>query len=223
MSDGYYIMEFVDDIAKIIDTASKVPMTGKVMLDKRELLDIIYSVQDHLPEEIRNAQLIINQKDRILQNAVAQKEQMLYEAKRDSDNLRRDTMEMMKNRVQNHDYVKEAKEVAEKLIAEANENATAIRQDAENYVENDVESDLAKLSSKMSGGDIAAFKNLITMLKSGNYKAGAIIETIKAIGLWPIANSVMKKVVHDKINEYCLKIGYEKNDAKNCRERMKKR
>lgn len=67
MSDGYYIMEFVDDIAKIIDTASKVPMTGKVMLDKRELLDIIYSVQDHLPEEIRNAQLIINQKDRILQ------------------------------------------------------------------------------------------------------------------------------------------------------------
>ena len=33
MSDGYYIMEFVDDIAKIIDTASKVPMTGKVMLD----------------------------------------------------------------------------------------------------------------------------------------------------------------------------------------------
>ena len=62
MSDGYYIMEFVDDIAKIIDTASKVPMTGKVMLDKRELLDIIYSVQDHLPEEIRNAQLIINQR-----------------------------------------------------------------------------------------------------------------------------------------------------------------
>ena len=150
MSDGYYIMEFVDDIAKIIDTASKVPMTGKVMLDKRELLDIIYSVQDHLPEEIRNAQLIINQKDRILQNAVAQKEQMLYEAKRDSDNLRRDTMEMMKNRVQNHDYVKEAKEVAEKLIAEANENATAIRQDAENYVDkllNDLEEEI-KIKNK---------------------------------------------------------------------------
>ena len=150
MSDGYYIMEFVDDIAKIIDTASKVPMTGKVMLDKRELLDIIYSVQDHLPEEIRNAQLIINQKDRILQNAVAQKEQMLYEAKRDSDNLRRDTIELMKNRVQNHDYFKEAKEVAEKLIAEANENATAIRQDAENYVDkllNDLEEEI-KIKNK---------------------------------------------------------------------------
>ena len=75
---------------------------------------------------------------------------MLYEAKRDSDNLRRDTMEMMKNRVQNHDYVKEAKEVAEKLIAEANENATAIRQDAENYVDkllNDLEEEI-KIKNK---------------------------------------------------------------------------
>lgn len=145
MSSGYYIMEFVDDIAKIIDTASKVPMTGKVMLDKRELLDIVYSIEDHLPEEIRNAQLIINQKDRILQNAVAQKEQMLYEAKRDSDKLRQDTIEMMRNRVENHDYVKEAREVAEKIIAEARKDAAAMRENAKDYADkllNDLEKEI---------------------------------------------------------------------------------
>ncbi len=145
MSNGYYIMEFVDDIANIIDTASKVPMTGKVMLDKKELLDIIYSIEDHLPDEIRNAQVIIDQKDRILQNAIAQKEKMLYEAKRDSDKLRQDTIEMMRSRVQNHDYVKEAREVAEKIIAEANEEATAMRKNAKSYADkllNDLEKEI---------------------------------------------------------------------------------
>ncbi len=124
MSNGYYIMELVDDIANVIDTASKVPMTGKVMLDKREILDIIYSIEDSLPDEIRNAQWIINQKERIL-----------YEAKRDSDNLRQETLELMRNRVQNHDYVKEAKETAEKIIAEANKEATAMIEGAKGYAD----------------------------------------------------------------------------------------
>lgn len=145
MSNGYYIMELVDDIATIIDTASKVPITGKVMLDKRELLDIIYSIEDNLPDEIRNAQVIINQKEKILEDAIARKEKMLYEAKVDSDNLRKETMEMMRNRVQNHDYVKEAEEVAKRIIAEAKEEAAAMREDAKNYADkllNDLEREI---------------------------------------------------------------------------------
>ncbi|MDO4534708.1 MAG: ATPase [Clostridium perfringens] len=143
MSNGYYIMELVDDIANVIDTASKVPMTGKVMLDKREILDIIYSIEDSLPDEIRNAQWIINQKERILEEAAKEKEKMLYEAKRDSDNLRQETLELMRNRVQNHDYVKEAKETAERIIAEANKEATAMIEGAKGYADS-LLSDLEK-------------------------------------------------------------------------------
>lgn len=143
MSNGYYIMELVDDIANVIDTASKVPMTGKVMLDKREILDIVYSIEDSLPDEIRNAQWIINEKERILQEAEKEKEKMLYEAKRDSDKLRQETLELMRSRVQNHDYVREAKETAEKIIAEANKEATAMRQGVRGYADS-LLSDLEK-------------------------------------------------------------------------------
>ena len=116
------IIELLEYLEELIETAPKVPITGKSVIDKKEFLEVIDQVINYLPDQLKKAQWVMTEKDRILGDA--QKE---YET------VKRETMEIMKQNIENHDIVKEAKIRANEIIALAQRDAKAIRIGSREY------------------------------------------------------------------------------------------
>lgn len=116
------IIELLEYLEELIETAPKVPITGKSVIDKKEFLEVIDQIINYIPDQIRKAQWVMNEKDRILGDAQKQ-----YES------TKSEIMEMMKQNVENHDLVKEAKVRANEIIALAQRDAKAIRIGSREY------------------------------------------------------------------------------------------
>lgn len=118
------IIELLEYLQNIVETSSKMPITGKVLVDKRETLDLIDEIINRLPDEFKKAQWIVEEKERILSEAIS-----------DSDAIKKESMDMLRKHVENHDITRDAKMRAEEVIASAQRDAKAMRLGARDYAD----------------------------------------------------------------------------------------
>jgi vacuolar-type H+-ATPase subunit H len=109
-------------LEELIETSPKVPITGKTIIDKKEFLEVIDQIVNTLPDQLKKAEWVMSEKDRILKDA-----------QKEYDSIRKETLEIMKKNVENHDIVKEAKARANEIIALAQRDAKAIRLGSREY------------------------------------------------------------------------------------------
>ena len=118
------VIELLEYLQEIIDSASKVPITGKIVLDKKEILEVIDEIINYMPDEFKKAQWVLSEKERIL-----------GEAREEYDNIKGQTVEMMKKQVENHNITKEAQIKSQDIISVAQRDAKAIRLGARDYAD----------------------------------------------------------------------------------------
>ena len=118
------VIQLLEYLQEIIESGPKVPITGKIMIDKKEALDIIDQIVNYLPDEFKKAQWVLGEKERILE-----------EANKQYDSVKRETIEMLQKQVENHDITNEAKVKAQEIIAVAQRDAKAIRLGARDYAD----------------------------------------------------------------------------------------
>lgn len=139
------IIELLEYLQDTVENSPKVPISGKTMIDKKEVLDVIDQIINYLPDQFKKAQWIMNERDRIL-----------GEAKKEYDSVKKETMEMMRQNVENHDVVKEAKIRAQEIVTAAKRDAKAIRLGSRDYA-NEM---LSELDSQIEIKKAELIKNL---------------------------------------------------------------
>lgn len=73
-------LALVDVLEDQITTAAKVPMSGKCMVDREEMLDIIKELRERVPEDIKQANWIKEERQKILVEARKEASNILKEA-----------------------------------------------------------------------------------------------------------------------------------------------
>ncbi|MDS0524928.1 ATPase [Clostridium sp. SHJSY1] len=116
------IVELLEYLQDLIDNSPKVPISGKTMIDRKEFMDVIDQIINYLPDEFKKAQWVMNEKDRII-----------GEAKKEYEVVKKETMEMMRQNIENHDVVREAKVRAQEIVSAAKREAKAMRLGARDY------------------------------------------------------------------------------------------
>jgi vacuolar-type H+-ATPase subunit H len=175
------VISLLEYLHEVIDTSSKVPMTGKVIVKKTEALDIIDQIVNYLPDEIKKAKWIVEEKDRLLNEAVDQ-----------SEKIKSDNISVLKKQIENHDITKEAKLRAEEIEAQAQKNAKAMRLSARDYADeilSQLEIEINEKGQEMLNGlksDIESFvsnlDSFVSNLESNlNIKGETIRENIKEL------------------------------------------
>ena len=139
------IIELLEYLQDVVDNSPKVPMSSKVMVDKKEIIEIVDQIINYLPDQFKEAEWVMNERERIL-----------TEAKKEYDSLRKETMAMMRQNVENHDIVKEAKVRAQEIIASAQRDAKAIRLGSRDYSDEM----LSQLDSAIEEEKMKLIKNL---------------------------------------------------------------
>ena len=135
------IMEIIDMMEEAIEKASSVPLTGKVMVDKDELLDFLQEIRLVYPDELKEAKWLKEERQRILS-----------EAENRAETIQKNAEETQAQLINEHEITKCAYEQANELVNEAQQNAMEIRTDTDQYVDdvlNDLEHRLDLLLRKV--------------------------------------------------------------------------
>lgn len=113
------IIELIDRLEEKIAQATKVPLTGKILLDPDEMLALIDEMREVVPQEIRDANRVAREREAILQQTREQAEATLREAQAMAATLTSEAA-----------VSKEAQNQADELIDQAKRVAREIRQNA---------------------------------------------------------------------------------------------
>ena len=118
------ILELLEEIEEIVDTSSGVPLTGKIMVDSTEMLQIVKEIREKLPDEIQQAQWINSERDRILGEAEAEYNTIIRQAQMQAEDL-----------VNNNKIMAQAREKASRMLIEAEEHAKQVKMSTYDYVD----------------------------------------------------------------------------------------
>ncbi len=135
------IMEIVDMMEETIEKASAVPLTGKVMIDKDELLDYIQEIRLVYPDELKEAKWVKEERQRILSEAESRAEA-----------IQKNAEETQMQLIDEHEITKRAYEQANELVNAAQQKSIEIKTDTDQYVDdilNDAEHRLDLLLRKV--------------------------------------------------------------------------
>jgi len=114
----------IQQLEDMIREAKSMPLSASALLNREELLEVVTAMKEALPEEIKQARWVV--KDR---------EELLSKARRDAEGLADKARADQARLVSDEAVVLESKEEADRILADAREQARQIRLEAEDYVD----------------------------------------------------------------------------------------
>ena len=119
------LLELVEELEDLTETSSQIPLTGKVMIDRDELLEIINEMRNEIPTEVREAKQISTERDSIIDNA-----------KKEADNIIQGARSHAEEIISQDELVLQANKRADEILKSSNEESTKIREGARDYADN---------------------------------------------------------------------------------------
>ena len=138
------ILQLIDRLEELFNAAKAVPFTHNVVVDEDRMLELIDQMRIAIPEEVKKAQQVMAQRDRVMAQAQEEANRTLQ--------LSRDKAEQM---VQKDMIVQEAQRRADQIVSQARAEAESTRVDADNYVVDtlmQLQDQISKLSGQVSNG-----------------------------------------------------------------------
>ena len=135
------IMEIIDMMEETIDKAPTVPLSGKILVDKEDILDYIQEMRLVFPDEVKEAKWVKEERERILSEAQSRSDEMIKNAE-----------EKVVQMIDEHEVTKQAVDQANAMVNDAQQKAMEIKTDCDQYADdilNDLEKRLDMLSKKV--------------------------------------------------------------------------
>lgn len=114
----------LDELDDLLESSRTVPFSNKVGVDREEILEIIDSIRLNLPAEIKQAQRIVDNCDKIINDANNKAKSIIKEVEEQAERL-----------TSEHEISKRAKEQAAIIIDEAKTSARGMRIGAVEYAD----------------------------------------------------------------------------------------
>lgn len=118
------VLNLIDEVEDIVESGTSLPFTNKVMVNKEELLDIVKEIRIKLPDEIKQATWIKDERQRIL-----------ADAQKDADNILNEAEYKLEELIVEEEIIKIANNRAEEIVAKAQHKAKEIRIGAMEYAD----------------------------------------------------------------------------------------
>lgn len=138
------IQHLVDRLEQVLSESRRVPLTTTLLVDEDRIFNIVDQLRVTIPEEVKRANRLEAEKERILAQAQEEADRIRQLAKQEAEELvRRDAI------------ISSAHQRAENILERARRDAAALRQDADVYVLDELvklEEDLMRSLSVVRNG-----------------------------------------------------------------------
>ena len=138
------ILHLVDRLEELFNESRPIWLTHSVIVDEDRMLDLIDQMRVAIPEEIKKAQQIIAQRDRVLAQAKEEANRTIGLAR-----------EKAEKQMENNELIQAARSKADQIINQAHQEAGMTQQEADRYVVDalaNLEGQLAGLLNQVRNG-----------------------------------------------------------------------
>lgn len=128
------ILHLIDRLEELFNESRPIPFTHNVIVDEDRMLDLIDQMRGAIPDEVKKAQQVLVQRDRLMAQAQEEANRTLQLAREKSEQM-----------IERDSLVQSAQARAEQLAMQLRAEAEQSRRDADQYV---IET-LAKLEAEL--------------------------------------------------------------------------
>ena len=119
------IFTLLETLEDMLEKSRNVPFSGKSVVDKEEILDIIKEIRLKLPEELKQAKWVKEERQRIL-----------VEAQNEADEIIKEAENRIISMIDEHEITRKAYEKKVEIIETANEMSREISKGTKDYADN---------------------------------------------------------------------------------------
>ena len=149
------IFTLLETLEDIIENAKAVPFTEKVIVDKNDILNIIKEIRLKLPDELKQAKWIKEERERIM-----------AEAEKDADDIVKEAENRIISMIDEHEITRKAYDKKEEIVAQANEMHRTIVRDTNVYADEllaNVESSVKMLQETLANVEVTIKQTVETI------------------------------------------------------------
>ena len=118
------VHDLVSEMIMAISEAKTIPASGKVIVDREQMLQTLQMLQERLPEEMRTARWMVRERETFVARTNERVRELVQRARQKADELVSDT-----------NIIAEATEEANILVRRAEDHSHQIRLEAEDYAD----------------------------------------------------------------------------------------
>ena len=118
------IFTLLENLEELLDTGTKVPFSGKGIIDKEEMLDLIKEIRIKLPDELKQAKWVKEERQRII-----------MDAQKEADEIVKQTETRIISLVDDHEITRQALAQKEEIIESADRVAKEISEGTREYAD----------------------------------------------------------------------------------------
>ena len=147
------IGELLDQLEQLIADARPVPLSASVMVNRKEVEEVLAEIREALPEELRQARWVLKERDEVL-----------GAARREAAQIHEDSLEEQHRLISDTEVVRVSQREAERIVEDAREQARVLRLESEDYAD-----------SKLANFEIILNKTLTTVEKGRERLRGRLV------------------------------------------------
>lgn len=145
------VEQWLQELEEMVDRAVRLPLSGgRTVMDSDRIREILDEIRENLPQEIRQAKAI-----------VADRTQIISDAKREAETVVRVAEERAKAMVNQSEIVKQAQQRANDLLVQSQQKAREMRKAANEYVD-----DLMKRTDEQMTANLAELRKTRQNIKA---------------------------------------------------------
>ena len=119
------IFELLESLEDTIERSRNLPFSAKGIVDKDEMLDLIKEIRLKLPDELKQAKWVKEERQRIL-----------VEAQKEADEIVKEAENRIISMIDEHEITRKAYEQKAQIIETANEMSREISKGTKDYADN---------------------------------------------------------------------------------------
>ena len=119
------IFTLLESLEDVIERSRSLPFSAKGIVDKEEILDLIKEIRLKLPDELKQAKWVKEERQRIL-----------VEAQKEADGIVKEAENRIISMIDEHEITRKAYEQKKEIIENANERSREISNGTKAYADN---------------------------------------------------------------------------------------
>ena len=118
------IFTLLETLEDILDKSKRIPLSNRIIADKEEILDLVEEIRLKLPDELKQAKWVKEERQRIID-----------EAQKEAVDIVKEAENRIISMIDEHEITKRAYEKKQEIIATANEMSREIDKGTKDYAD----------------------------------------------------------------------------------------
>ncbi len=151
------IFTLLETIEELLENSKTLPFSNKCVVDKEEISDIVREIRLKLPDELKQAKWVKEERTRIIE-----------EAKKEGEDIVKEAENRIIAMIDEHEITRKAYDEKQRIIDNANEIAREMSEGTKEYADNilgDIEQTILTLKNSMDAAQMT-IDNAVDTLKN---------------------------------------------------------